>query len=126
MFAGVAQLAEQLICNQQVAGSSPITSSIEIIICRGWVPERPKGADCKSAVTDFDGSNPSPSTTFAGMAELADAHGSGPCDSNIMRVQVPFPALHMLHEGKDTVIYGVFCRILEHIRIYGIKVILLF
>lgn len=28
----------------------------------------------------------------AGMAELADAHGSGPCDSNIMRVQVPFPA----------------------------------
>ena len=28
----------------------------------------------------------------AGMAELADAHGSGPCDSNIMRVQVSFPA----------------------------------
>ena len=27
-FAGVAQLAEQLICNQQVAGSSPFTSSI--------------------------------------------------------------------------------------------------
>ena len=26
-IAGVAQLAEQLICNQQVAGSSPITSS---------------------------------------------------------------------------------------------------
>ena len=25
-FAGVAQSAEQLICNQQVAGSSPITS----------------------------------------------------------------------------------------------------
>ena len=29
----------------------------------------------------------------AEVAELADAHGSGPCDSNIMRVQVPFPAL---------------------------------
>ncbi len=27
------------------------------------------------------------------MAELADAHGSGPCDSNIMRVQVPFSAV---------------------------------
>ena len=27
LFAGVAQLVEQLICNQQVAGSSPITSS---------------------------------------------------------------------------------------------------
>ena len=26
-YAGVAQLAEQLICNQQVAGSSPITGS---------------------------------------------------------------------------------------------------
>ena len=68
MFAGVAQLAEQLICNQQVAGSSPITSSIDkyIFVSRGWVPERPKGADCKSAVTDFDGSNPSPSTNFRG------------------------------------------------------------
>ncbi len=29
----------------------------------------------------------------AGMAELADAHGSGPCESNFMRVQVPFPAV---------------------------------
>ena len=27
------------------------------------------------------------------MAELADAHGSGPCESNFMRVQVPFSAL---------------------------------
>ena len=33
-FAGVAQLAEQLICNQQVAGSSPIASSIS------WVGSR--------------------------------------------------------------------------------------
>ena len=30
--------------------------------------------------------------TNAGMAELADAYGSGPYDSNIMRVQVSFPA----------------------------------
>ena len=28
----------------------------------------------------------------AEMAELADAHGSGPCESNFMRVQVPCPA----------------------------------
>jgi hypothetical protein len=28
-FAGVAQLVEQLICNQPVAGSSPIASSIK-------------------------------------------------------------------------------------------------
>ena len=32
------------------------------------------------------------STCQAEMAELADAHGSGPCGSNTMRVQVPFPA----------------------------------
>ena len=70
LLAGVAQLAEQLICNQQVAGSSPITSSIDKSILlfpiRGWVPERPKGADCKSVVTDYDGSNPSPSTNIRG------------------------------------------------------------
>ena len=30
----------------------------------GGVPEWPKGADCKSAGTAFDGSNPSPSTIF--------------------------------------------------------------
>lgn len=32
-FAGLAQLVEQLICNQQVAGSSPITSSIFLSNC---------------------------------------------------------------------------------------------
>ena len=61
--AGVAQLAEQLICNQQVVGSSPITSSILLIILLyGGVPEWLKGADCKSVASRFDGSNPSPTT----------------------------------------------------------------
>ena len=46
-------MAEQLICNQQVVGSTPITSSIY-----GSVPEWPKGADCKSVVCDFGGPNP--------------------------------------------------------------------
>ena len=59
-IAGVAQLVEQLICNQQVAGSSPITSSIN-----GRVPEWPKGADCKSVASCFNGSNPfSPTITL--------------------------------------------------------------
>ena len=31
--------------------------------------------------------------SFAGMAELADAQASGACGSNIVRVQVPLPAL---------------------------------
>src|SRR5688572_23522776 len=41
-WADVAQLAEQLTCNQQVAGSTPAVGL-------GEVPEWPKGADCKSA-----------------------------------------------------------------------------
>ena len=55
-YADVAQLAEQLICNQQVVGSSPITSSKY-----GGFPEWPKGADCKSVASRFGGSNPPPS-----------------------------------------------------------------
>ena len=50
-------MAEQLTCNQQVVGSTPITSSIY-----GGVPEWPKGADCKSVAIRFDGSNPSSPT----------------------------------------------------------------
>ena len=67
--AGVAQLVEQLICNQQVAGSSPIASSkvgelewgkvaekdLDTRINRnfGGVPEWLKGADCKSAAVSL-------------------------------------------------------------------------
>ena len=56
--AGIAQLVEQLICNQQVGGSSPSTSSTRQSIEYGGIPEWPKGADCKSVVDDFGGSNP--------------------------------------------------------------------
>ena len=52
----------QLICNQQVGGSNPSTSSK---ISYGGIPEWPKGADCKSVVNDFGGSNPpSPTKTM--------------------------------------------------------------
>ena len=73
-FAGVAQLVEQLICNQQVTGSSPIASSrrcagrIVVAVGRGpdgEVPKRSNGADCKSAGYAFGGSNPPLSTTTA-------------------------------------------------------------
>ena len=61
--ADVAQLAEQLICNQQVIGSSPIIGFIQfnIELYYGQIPEWPKGTDCKSAATCFGGSNPPPS-----------------------------------------------------------------
>ena len=51
-------MAVQLICNQQVVGSNPITSSN----IYGGIPEWPKGTDCKSAGYAFGGSNP-PSPT---------------------------------------------------------------
>ena len=53
--AGVAQLVEQLICNQQVGGSNPSTSSSFFPTSTkteyGRVPERSNGADCKSVVS---------------------------------------------------------------------------
>ena len=61
-YADVAQLAEQLICNQQVIGSSPIIGFYTISYCiYGQIPEWPKGADCKSVASRFGGSNPPPS-----------------------------------------------------------------
>ena len=37
----------------------------------------------------------------AGVAELADAHGSGPCEGNFMRVQVPSPALALCASASE-------------------------
>ena len=56
-------MAEQLICNQQVDGSTPFASSNSCNIFYGGFPERPKGADCKSVVDDFAGPNPASPTT---------------------------------------------------------------
>ena len=61
-------MAEQLICNQQVDGSTPFTSSSVY----GGIPERPKGADCKSVVTDFAGPNPASPT----IKKKTDPNGS--------------------------------------------------
>ena len=72
--AGVAQSVEQLICNQQVAGSSPIASSKKIFCPmghHGGVPERSKGADCKSAGEAYGGSNPPPSTSLLRRSSLS-------------------------------------------------------
>ena len=101
--AGVAQLAEQLICNQQVAGSSPIAS---FLFSKSTARHR-----CSGSSGSFMGRFPSgqreqtvnlPSLTSvvrihpcppnAGMAELADAHDSGSCARTSLQVQVLFPA----------------------------------
>jgi hypothetical protein len=39
----------------------------------GGVPERPKGADCKSVVNDFGGSNPLSPTTVRQIAPFQGA-----------------------------------------------------
>ena len=59
--AGVAQLVEQLICNQQVGGSSPFTSLSRY-------SQVGKAGDCKSSIL---GSNPS--SDSGGMAEWLKA-----------------------------------------------------
>ena len=64
-------MAEHLICNQAVDGSTPFTSSNN-----GGFPERPKGADCKSVVTDFGGPNP-PSPTKRKALAIASAFSFG-------------------------------------------------
>ena len=110
-------MVEQLICNQQVAGSSPIASSV--VNSSGRVPERSKGTDCKSVATGFEGSNPSPSTDatnganngleFAGVAQLVelqpsklDVAGSRPVSrSTTTPAHLAQLAEHVL--GKDEV-----------------------
>ena len=74
-------MVEQLICNQQVAGSSPIASSVENTSL-GRVPERSKGTDCKSVATGFEGSNPSPSTAAITTAIKHSQHLKGPFDGS--------------------------------------------
>ena len=108
-------MVEQLICNQQVAGSSPIASSVENDSngsFLGWVPERSNGTDCKSVATGFEGSNPSPSTAAigdesAGVAQLVelqpsklDVAGSRPVSRSYL-AHLAQLAEHVL--GKDEV-----------------------
>ena len=86
-------MAEQLICNQQVDGSTPFTSS-NLATIFGGIPERPKGADCKSVVTDFAGPNPASPTknkkptfesVFFVFAE-GNVFGQPPCyDKDLVR-----------------------------------------
>ena len=62
--AEVAQLVEQLICNQLVGGSSPFFGSVLCSILFyfkevGEIVKRSTTTDCKSVLSEFEGSNPS-------------------------------------------------------------------
>ena len=110
--AGVAQLAEQLICNQQVVGSIPITSSN---IIYGQIPERPKGADCKSADSVYDGSNPSLPTKTSTY-----------CACFFMQRCLPlrFTQLYIRYAYIPTIYYDVHARKLAVKRIYFLIIIM--
>ena len=48
---------------------------------------------------------------YADMAELADAHGSGPCESNFMQVQV------LLSAPQKARFYRAFCYFATHFTV---------
>ncbi len=62
----------------------------------GGVPERSKGADCKSAGSAFEGSNPSPSTTAQTEGQGRPRGGSSMVEPQpsklMMRVRFPLAA----------------------------------
>ncbi len=93
LYADVAQLAEQLICNQQVIGSSPI---IGLDIIAGWSSLEARRAH-NPKVT---GSNPVPAT-HAQIAQLVEQRTENP------RVAGSIPALGIFH--------GALAQSVEHL-----------
>ena len=100
----------------------------------GWIPEWPKGADCKSVATRFGGSNPPPSIkqlyidTIAGWSSLEArrAHNPKVIGSN------PIPATHaqiaqLVEQRTENprvagsipalgiFFYGVLAQVVEHL-----------
>ena len=63
---------------QRVIGSSPVGSIL------GWIPEWPKGADCKSAANCFGGSNPPPSISRKALADVAQLAEQLICNQQVI------------------------------------------
>ena len=123
--AGVAQLAEQLICNQQVAGSSPFTgSTFSRVVCLrmdGFPSGQREQTVNLPSQTSMVRIHPHPPMVppSAGMAELADALDSGSSVRKDMQVQVLFPAPKQRGDPKGSLlcfgggVYPIFFRLLN-------------
>ena len=83
VYGVLAQLGEHLPYKQRVIGSSPIGP-----IQYGWIPEWPKGADCKSVGNAFEGSNPSPSIERKKQVFLAQNQNGSNSSPFIRRKQL--------------------------------------
>jgi hypothetical protein len=100
-WADVAQLAERLTCNQQVAGSTPAVGF-------GEVPEWPKGADCKSAGVCLRRFESSPlhqqlrGNSSVGRAPAFQAGGRG-FESRFPLTGMPLPPNHQGSAGAAQV-----------------------
>ena len=65
------QVSEKVLASSDQKFNNSTCLHVTIVTISGpvdfrGVPEWPKGADCKSVSTAFDGSNPSPSTNMCG------------------------------------------------------------
>ena len=79
LYGIIAQLGEHLPYKQRVIGSSPIGP-----IDYGWIPEWPKGTDCKSAANCFGGSNPPPSISRKALADVAQLAEQLICNQQVI------------------------------------------
>ena len=94
--ANVAQLAEQLICNQQVIGSSPIVGSTSFIGIMDGFPSGQRGQTVNLLATPSKVRillHPLDCLSTAAVAELADAQDLKSFGSNPVPVQVRSPAV---------------------------------
>ena len=121
-------MAEQLICNQQVDGSTPFTSSS----IYGGIPERPKGADCKSVVTDFAGPNPaSPTITKNRPMWSVFCYGRGSSlfelgtprhKAQVLLVRIPHPKIEELAlqaQGEGIFTFGEYPASMQSTLVVG-------
>ena len=83
LYGIIAQLGEHLPYKQRVIGSSPI-GPIKLKKESGWIPEWPKGTDCKSAANCFGGSNPPPSICRKALADVAQLAEQLICNQQVI------------------------------------------